>query len=177
MRSLMIAAIILAVSGTFMAEVANRMTTDAAQAKAAERAKAMNAFASIQPPAEAGSRSVALDSDRSGHFQAAARVDGRDIGFLVDTGATVVALTQSDAARIGIRPYPGDYTTPVTTANGSAKAALARIASIAIGDVVVRDVDALVMPDEALGQNLLGMAFLSRLKRFEYANGRLVLEQ
>ena len=43
--------------------------------------------------------------------------------------------------------------------------------------IAVYDVPALVLPDEVLGQNLLGMSFLSRLKRYEYANGRMVLEQ
>ena len=160
MRTIMIIAAVLAALGTFMAEVANKMTESSAQAKAVERAKSMNAFASMQPPAQSGIRSVVLSSDSRGHFQADARVDGRDIGFLVDTGATVIALTEKDAARIGIRPYPSDYTTNVSTANGPAKAAPARIASIDIGGVVVRDVDALVMPDNVLGQNLLGMAFL-----------------
>lgn len=89
----------------------------------------------------------------------------------------MIALTESDAARIGIRPFRSDYTTTVTTANGSAKAAAVRLASIDVGGVVVRDVPALVLPNSALSQNLLGMAFLSRLKRFEYANGRLLLEQ
>jgi aspartyl protease family protein len=46
-----------------------------------------------------------------------------------------------------------------------------------VGGLIVRDVEALVLPDEALAENLLGLSFLSRLKRFEYANGRLVLEQ
>ena len=177
MRTIIIVSAILAVLGTFMAQVADKMTAQSAQAnKADERAKVMNAFASIQP-AQNGSRTVLLAADRRGHFQADARVDGRDVGFLIDTGATVIALTQTDAARIGIRPYPSDYTTNVTTANGPAKAASARIASIDIGGVVVRDVDALVMPDNALNQNLLGMAFLSKLKRFEYSGGRLLLEQ
>jgi aspartyl protease family protein len=46
-----------------------------------------------------------------------------------------------------------------------------------VGGLIVRDVEAMVLPDEALSENLLGLSFLSRLKRFEYANGRLVLEQ
>ena len=46
-----------------------------------------------------------------------------------------------------------------------------------IGGLVVRDVDAMVLPDEALSENLLGLSFLSKLKRFEYANGKMVLEQ
>lgn len=176
MRTIIIVSAILAVLGTYMAQVANKMTESGAQAKAIDRAKAMNAFASIQP-SQNGSRTVSLAADRSGHFRADARVDGRDIGFLVDTGATVIALTEKDAARVGIRPFASDYTMNVTTANGPAKAASARIASIDIGGVVVRDVDALVMPDKVLSQNLLGMTFLSKLKRFEYSGGRLLLEQ
>ena len=48
---------------------------------------------------------------------------------------------------------------------------------VEIGGITVRDVDALVLPDEALSENLLGLSFLSKLKRFEYANGKLLLEQ
>jgi len=70
-----------------------------------------------------------------------------------------------------------DYTRTVSTANGRAKAAPARIDRIEIGGITVYDVDALVMPDDALWQNLLGMTFLSKLNRYEYANGRMVLEQ
>src|SRR5882762_5037913 len=46
-----------------------------------------------------------------------------------------------------------------------------------IGGLLVRDVDAMVLPDDALSENLLGLSFLSKLKRFEYANGKMVLEQ
>jgi len=65
----------------------------------------------------------------------------------------------------------------VTTANGTIKAARTRLAMIELGGLVVRDVDAVVLPDEALSENLLGLSFLSKLKRFEYANGKMVLEQ
>jgi aspartyl protease family protein len=176
MRNILIIAIVLAVLGTVMAKMADTMTSANAVSRNDSHAKSMNAFAAMQSPSS-GLRTVTLAPDRNGHFQTDARVEGRDIGFMVDTGATVIALTESDAARIGIRPFAQDYTMNVSTANGAAKAAPARIASIDIGGVVVRDVDALVMPDKVLSTNLLGMAFLSRLKRFEYANGRLVLEQ
>ena len=53
----------------------------------------------------------------------------------------------------------------------------ARIAMVEVGGLVVRDVEAMVLPDESLSENLLGLSFLSRLKRFEYANGMMVLEQ
>lgn len=176
MRTIVIVSAVLAVLGTLMAQLADRMTQSRAQTAASDRASVMNAYASMDLP-RTGSRTVSLAPDSRGHFQTEARIDGRDIGFLVDTGATVIALTEKDAARIGIRPYPADYKTTVTTANGQTKAATTRIASIDIGGVVVRDVDALVMPDQALSQNLLGMAFLSKLKRFEYSRGRLLLEQ
>src|SRR5882724_5696192 len=52
-----------------------------------------------------------------------------------------------------------------------------RHAMIDVGGLIVRDVDAMVLPDEALSENLLGLSFLSRLKRFEYTNGQMVLEQ
>jgi len=48
---------------------------------------------------------------------------------------------------------------------------------VEVGGLIVRDVDALVLPDEALSENLLGLSFLAKLKRFEYANGKMVLEQ
>jgi aspartyl protease family protein len=133
--------------------------------------------ASATSAAPAGGRSATITKGRNGHFQAEARVNGATLDFMVDTGATVIALKEGDAARLGIHPAPSQYSATVSTANGQTKAARTQLASIDIGGVVVRDVDALVLPDDVLGQNLLGMAFLSRLKRFEYANGRLVLEQ
>ena len=96
---------------------------------------------------------------------------------MVDTGASVVALRSGDAARLGVRPMPSDFTALVRTANGVVKAAPAHLDSIEIDVSRVRDVQAIVLPDEALSQNLLGMSFLSRLHRYEFASGQLVLEQ
>jgi aspartyl protease family protein len=118
-----------------------------------------------------------LESDRQGHFQVEARVEGRFIDFVVDTGASLVVLRESSAALAGIRPQARDYTATAVTANGKIKAARATIDRIEVGGIAVYDVPAMVLPDEALAKNLLGVSFLSRLKRYEYANGRLVLEQ
>jgi aspartyl protease family protein len=118
-----------------------------------------------------------IEADQQGHFQVESRIDGRHIDFMVDTGASTVALRESDAAQIGIRPLPVDYTATVSTANGKIKAAPAKLDRIEVGGITVYDVQALVLPDDALGVNLLGVSFLSRLKRYEYANGRMVLEQ
>ena len=114
---------------------------------------------------------------RRGHFQVDARIEGRKLSFMVDTGASVIALTASDAARLGIHPAQREFVTEVKTANGTVRAAPVRLDEVEVGDLVVRDVAALVMPDEALSDNLLGLSFLSRLRRFEYSAGRLVLEQ
>lgn len=179
MRTILILAAMLIVFGTSMAKVADTMTSERAQAKAVDKAKAMNAFASVQPKTtgNGGLRSVTIARDSRGHFQTDGRVDGRRLGFMVDTGASVIALNESSAAQVGVRPRRSDYTANVSTANGSIKAARTRLAMVDIGGLVVRDVDALVLPDEALSENLLGMSYLSKLRRFEMANGKLVMEQ
>ena len=171
MRNLMIFAALMAVLGTVMAQMADKMTPTAALANAGPRT------ASAETVGQAGSRSLSIPRDTRGHFLAEGRIDGQRIGFMVDTGASVVALNETSAARFGLRPSRGDYNASVATANGTIKAARTRIAMVDIGGIVVRDVDAMVLPDTALSENLLGLSFLSKLKRFEYANGQMVLEQ
>ena len=127
--------------------------------------------------AHSGVRSVSVARDGRGHFQTDGRIDGQRIAFMIDTGASVVALNESSAARFGLRPQRADYTSTVTTANGTVKAARTRIAMLDVGGLIVRDVDAMVLPDAALSENLLGLSYLSKLKRFEYSNGRMILEQ
>lgn len=142
---------------------------------------APKAAAAKSEPAPAASsssgRNLTVRRDNRGHFQVEARVDGRRMNFLVDTGATVIAIPEKEAARIGIRPSRHDYTAKMKTANGTVPAAPTRLSMVEVGGIIVRDVQAVVMPDEALGENLLGMSFLSRLRRFEVADGKLVLEQ
>ena len=135
------------------------------------------AFETIQDNSGSGRRSVSIARDGRGHFQTEGRIDGQRVGFMVDTGASVIALNESSAARFGLRPSRNDYRATVSTANGTIKAAPTRLAMVDVGGLIVRDVDAMVLPDEALSENLLGLSFLSKLKRFEYANGKMVLEQ
>ena len=119
---------------------------------------------------------VTLNSDSRGHFQIDARVDGRSIEFLVDTGASSIALRESSAAKLGIHPSARDYSVKMQTANGIGKAARVQLGRVEVGGITVRDVVALVVPDESLSTNLLGMTFLSRVK-WSHDRGRLVLEQ
>jgi aspartyl protease family protein len=172
MRNLMIFGVFMVGLGTIMAQTADKMTATPALADTAARKAAPG-----ETPAQAGIRSVSIPRDTRGHFQTEGRIDGQRIGFMVDTGASLIALNETSAARFGLRPSRGDYNATVTTANGTIKAARTRLAMVEIGGLVVRDVDAMVLPDEALSENLLGLSFLSKLKRFEYANGRMLLEQ
>ena len=129
------------------------------------------------PAAATNSRSVVVTRNSRGHFEVDARVDRRRIGFMVDTGAAVVALTGHDAGRLGIHPAQSAFVAEVKTANGKVRAAPARVDIVEIGNLELRDVDALVLPVEALSDNFVGLSFLSRLRRFEYSDGKLVLEQ
>lgn len=125
----------------------------------------------------AGSDSVEVTRDARGHFRVEGRIDGRRLDFVVDTGATVIALTADDAANLGLHPALGDYTMLMRTANGVIRAAPATLGMVEIGDIMMHDVSAVVMPEGALAENLLGMSFLSRLHHFDYSDGKLVLEQ
>lgn len=97
-------------------------------------------------------RTLMLQSDRQGHFQVEARVEGRFVDFVVDTGASLVVLRESSAALAGIRMSPRDYTATAVTANGRIKAAPAKIDRIEVGGITVYDVPAMVLPDEVLSK-------------------------
>jgi len=172
MRQIFFSAIILLVAGAYLAGVADRVVEKQPESQAAVVQPAYEA----REPTSSG-RSLILESDRQGHFQVEARVDGRFTDFVVDTGASLVVLRESAAAMVGIHPQLRDYSAVAVTANGKIKAARATIERIEVGGITVYDVPAMILPDEALAKNLLGVSFLSRLKRYEYANGRLVLEQ
>jgi aspartyl protease family protein len=174
MRNIMIFAVLLVGAGVYMAQTADKMT---AATPARASASNMAASARVREPAQTGIRSLSIPRDARGHFQTEGRIDGQRIAFMVDTGASVIALNESSAARFGLRPSRNDYNATVSTANGTIRAARTRLAMVELGGLIVRDVDAMVLPDEALSENLLGLSFLSKLKRFEYAGGKLVLEQ
>lgn len=120
-------------------------------------------------------RILVVQADGRGHFTVHPRIEGTTVTMMVDTGATVVALTSEDAAAAGIRPLPRDFTRTVETANGAVAVAPVRIRELRLGDITVRDVEAVVIPAGRLGTSLLGMSFLRRLGGFDVARGRLTL--
>lgn len=120
-----------------------------------------------------GSGAVAKAAD--GHFWADADINGQQVHFLVDTGATAVALTPADAQRLGFKPADLKYGHSVTTATGSTRAAQVTLTSVSINGARLQDVKALVVA-EGLDVSLLGMSYLGRLTRFEATRNTLRFE-
>lgn len=122
--------------------------------------------------AQAGAAQVLKAAD--GHYWAEAEIDGRAVRVLVDTGASVVALTREDALRLGLDLAPEDFTRSVQTASGPARAAAVELKSVTIAGAEVRQVQALVF-ESGLKQSLLGMSYLGRLSGFEATPAGLTL--
>ena len=138
----------------------------------AGRARAQIAQSDVRTTGNA----IELRASRGGHFLTEAFVNGRRINVMVDTGATVVALTYEDAQDAGLYIRPGDFNHRFRTANGLARMAIVTLDRVAIGDIEVRNVRASVSQPGMLSTTLLGMSFLSRLRRAEMRQGRLILE-
>lgn len=109
-----------------------------------------------------GGGAVTLTADGRGHFVTGGIVNGASVRFLVDTGATMVSLGASDAARAGVDFRRGEPVMTMT-ANGPAQAFKTRISSLKIGEIAVADVEALVHAYD-MPIALLGMSFLNRME-------------
>lgn len=151
------------------------MLNQAGQDRLAHADTAVSAPSLAGGPSQAASGGAAeIAKSPDGHYWAEANVNGSHVHFLVDTGATTVALTADDARRLGFEPKDLDYAFQVSTANGKARAAEVKLASISVAGARVSDVDALVI-EEGLPTSLLGMTYLGRLSRFEATRTALIL--
>jgi aspartyl protease family protein len=120
-------------------------------------------------------QAVRIKRGWTGHFIANARVDGERVDMIVDTGASTVVLRHEDARRLGIDTSTLRYAVPVQTANGASYAARVKLPEISVGNVGVRNVEALISKPGSLHQSLLGMTFLSRLRSYEFSGDYLEL--
>lgn len=111
---------------------------------------------------------------RDGQYWADGRVNSGHVRFLVDTGASSVALTKEDARKAGIRVSQLEYNVPISTAGGHNMAASVTLKSVSIGAITVRNVRALVVP-EGLHVSLLGMTYLGELQKVEATPNALLL--
>ena len=106
-----------------------------------------------------GTDQVILSRDRQGHFRAKGEINGQPVDFLVDTGATDVAVSARLARKLGLETGPEIR---VRTASGTARGHLTRLEQVAVGPLLLDDVRATIMP-ELGGEALLGMSFLRHL--------------
>jgi aspartyl protease family protein len=113
-------------------------------------------------------------SRQDGQFWADATVNSGYVRFLIDTGASAVALTKEDAQKAGIRLHELTYDVPIKTAGGRNMAARVRLKSIAVGSITLRNIEALVVP-EGLETSLLGMTYLGQLQKVEATPSALLL--
>ena len=128
----------------------------------------------------AASRSRGADGDAvlgrssDGHFYADVTVDSAELRMLVDTGASVVALTGSDAEAIGLE-WSDDELFPIGRgASGDVIGKPVRLERVRLGDLEAENVEAMIVP-EGLDVSLLGQSFLGRVGKVEIEDGRMVL--
>ena len=117
---------------------------------------------------------VSIPKSRDGHFWTEARVNYGYINFLVDTGASVIALTPSDAQKAGIRLHELNYNGTVSTAGGDVPAAYITLDNVSVGHLALRNIKAVIIKD-GLSQSLLGMSYLGELQKVEANPDLLIL--
>lgn len=109
------------------------------------------------------------------HFRIDGSINNEPVSFIVDTGASIVAMDTAMAEDIGIDTASLDYSIRVMTANGVARAAPIYLDTVRVGDIVRHDVEAAITEGDGLGMTLLGMSFLNTLTSFDFRGERLIL--
>jgi len=125
-------------------------------------------------PAQGSGQRIVLTADGQGHFMPSGQINGKTVQFMVDTGATNVILSQSDARRINL-PFEKGQRVNVSTANGTVVGHQLRLDQVRVGDVQAFGVAAVVLP-QSMPYVLLGNSFLQRFQ-MQRQNDQLVLEK
>ena len=123
---------------------------------------------------EGGGKQIVLTAGTGGHFVTSGSINGKSVRFMVDTGATSIALGQDEAERIGL-DYKSGQRGYSSTANGPVPVYRANLASVRIGDVMVYNVDAIVSP-APMPYVLLGNSYLTRFQ-MRRENDRMTLDK
>ncbi len=131
--------------------------------------------ATAAAPQPAGPPTLTVAADSRGHYIVHPSIDNFRVRMLVDSGASFVALTERDAISLGIRPARSDYKVMLKTANGIVRGARVNLREVRLGAILVRNVEAVVLPDRALSMSLLGTSFLAKLRGYEVQTGRMIL--
>lgn len=124
--------------------------------------------------ADAGAQRIVLTADAQGHFMPPGQINGRQVQFMVDTGATQVVMSESDAKRINLK-YEQGRKVRVATANGDVVGHQIQLDSVRIGEALVYNVSAIVLP-QSMAFVLLGNSFLTRFQ-MQRTNDQLTLDK
>ena len=146
--------------------------TELAEATPAEVVPDPQLNVASEPRWDAGE--MVLDRAGDGHFYAGVRVESRDIRMLVDTGASMIALTGDDARDAGLYWDASELAPVARGASGVVMGVPIRLSEVAVGDFVARDVEAVIVP-EGLGISLLGQSFLSHVENVAISGDKLTL--
>lgn len=125
---------------------------------------------------ETGQREISIRRGSDGHFHLSADVNGTNIRFLVDTGASVVTLSRQDAERTGFQISDLEFTQQYQTANGTAWGARIRLDRISAGPIQVEGVRATIL-DSEIGSSLLGLSFLDQLSEVSVQGDTMTLRK
>ena len=121
----------------------------------------------------AGAREVVLKRNRYGHYVVTGKIDGHNVEFMLDTGATQVAIPSAMAKKIGLRRL---YETEIQTANGTALAYGTRLDTVSVGDIALSNIQAMITTGMGGNTVLLGMGFLKHIE-FTQRGDTLILRQ
>ncbi len=170
--TLLAAGILTAAIAIFLSPKLEEQTAPSTKAPVAN-----SAVVETSQPEQASRRIATLRVRPDGHYWVRALVNRRaSVEFMVDTGASVVALTRKDALKMGFNPNQLDYKWEIRTAGGITRGASIVIDSIKINQVHIRNVEAMVLETD-LEQSLLGMSFLRELYSYEFRGERMIIKQ
>ncbi|MFC6196833.1 TIGR02281 family clan AA aspartic protease [Ponticaulis profundi] len=173
MNKFLLPIFLIVVAGLGIAIKANESYFES-EAEVAEEKKPKS-YDKFRPEAP-GPKAAVLKKGPDNHFWADAMVNKARVRFMVDTGATSVALTREDALRLGYGNEDLDFQYKVNTAGGETRGAFILLDEIKIGNVSVEKVEALVIESE-LKQSLLGMSFLGELHSYEVRKSSMIIRE
>jgi aspartyl protease family protein len=160
--------------GALVAFIAPHAPTTAPPPNASDADEAPSANLAVAKTSATFGGEMALEREADGHFYATVQVDGGDYRMLVDTGATVVALTGEDARNMHLDWDPNALAPVARGASGPVFGVPVTIDAMTIGDFEARDVQAVIVP-EGLGVSLLGQSFLSHVPKVDISGDKLTL--
>lgn len=123
--------------------------------------------------AEGGAREIVLQRNRFGHYVTSGEINGQPVTFMLDTGATGVALPEAMANRLGLSR---GRAIPTRTANGMSTSYAVTLGKVSVGEIELRDVSAAISPGFESDEALLGMSFLKHIE-FSQRGDTLILRQ